>query len=364
MKLNSIELSTFRNIQSAFVELHPGTNVLLGENAQGKTNLIESVYLLACGKSFRTSRYREMISHEKKLARVLGNISGEKLPFELSIMLDEKEGKKIEKNSVPIHKLSDFLGLFRVVLFCPEHLSLIKDGPGKRRSFIDAAICQLRPYYASLLNEFNKIEAQRAALLKQSARKEIPRSLFSVWEERLAETSVKIACIRADYIKELIRFAPFHFESISSGKEKMTISYQSDVFSPDLSREEMKEKYCRMLEASFETDQKYGFTGKGVHRDDLTLLIDSHPARGFASQGQQRSAVLALKLAEGEISKFMTAKDPVFLLDDVLSELDENRRRYVTSGIAGKQVILTGTDLENHSFADRVIRVNGGVFSR
>ncbi len=364
MKCNSIELRNFRNIKSALVEFHPGTNVLLGANAQGKTNLIESIYLLACGKSFRTPRYRDLICHEQSQARVVGNISGEQLPFELSFVLDEKEGKKIFKNEIPIHKLSDFLGLFRVVLFCPEHLSLVKEGPGKRRSFIDAAICQLRPYYASLLNECNKTEAQRAALLKQSTKKEISKSLFSVWDERLAAVSVKIACIRADYVKQLQIHAPVHFERISSGKEALSLSYQSDVFVPDLTREEMETRYRNLLAASFETDQKYGFTGKGVHRDDLLLSINSHPAKGFASQGQQRSAVLSLKLAEGEISKWMTGKDPVYLLDDVLSELDETRRNYVTSGLSGKQVILTGTDLAEQNFADRVLTVNEGVFSR
>lgn len=364
MILDSISVSDFRNIESATVTFSPKENVLVGENAQGKTNLIEAIYLLACGKSFRVSKYRELIAHGAQNAVVTVRVSGEKAPFELKMVLDRKNGKSILKNGIRLSKLSEFLGSFRVVLFCPEHLGLIKDGPGKRRSFIDSAICQIRPYYASLLNEFNQIEAQRAALLKQSVKKSVPRELFFVWEERLAEVSVKIASLRGDYIKELTKRAPEHFSRISGGKDQLTLRYVSDVAKKDLGREEMKKQYLAELEAGFETDQKYGFTQKGIHRDDLEIVVNDYAARGFASQGQQRSAVLALKLAEGEISRDMTGQEPVYLLDDVLSELDENRRNYITSGLAGKQVILTGTDEEDFSFVETRYRVREGSFSQ
>ncbi len=364
MILDHIAVKNWRNIESASVEFSSGSNVLLGENAQGKTNLVEAIYLLACGKSFRSSRYRDLVCHGKEKAEAVISVSGEGLPFELKMVLDQKEGKAIYKNGVKLQKLSEFLGLFRVVLFCPEHLSLIKDGPGKRRSFIDSAICQLRPYYASLLNEFNKIEAQRAHLLKQSTRQKVDEALFEIWNERLSQVSVKIACLRADYIGELQKTAPRHYENISGGRESLSLFYESDVYQPDKSREEMEEDYKKVLKQSFFSDQKYGFTQKGVHRDDLELKINSFSARTFASQGQQRSAVLSLKLAEGEISFHQTGQDPIYLLDDVLSELDENRRGYITGGLKGKQVILTGTDEEDFSFVDRVIRVKGGCFSR
>lgn len=364
MKLEHISLQSFRNIDSASVEFSDGSNVLVGENAQGKTNLIEAIYLLAQGKSFRVSRFWEMIAHGAEKAVVTLQISGEGLPFELKMILSKKEGKFIYKNGIRLQKLSEFLGLFRVVLFCPEHLGLIKDGPGKRRSFMDAAICQLRPYFASLLNECRQIENQRAALLKMAGKTKIPREQFLIWEERLAEVSVKIACLRADYIKALQEKAPVHFSKISSGKEQLSLFYQSDVYKEGKSREEMKQDYLNLLEEHFISDQKYGFTQKGIHRDDLEFQIDSYPARHFASQGQQRSCVLALKLAEGEISKEMTGKDPVYLLDDVLSELDETRRSYITSGLAGKQVILSGTDEEDFFFTDKKIRVKKGTFTR
>ena len=189
-------------------------------------------------------------------------------------------------------------------------------------------------------------------------------ALFEVWNERLSQVSVKIACLRADYIKELGCFAPRHYENISGGKEQLSLSYESDVYHSEMTREEMEEAYKKVLKQSFLSDQKYGFTQKGIHRDDLELKIDSFSARTFASQGQQRSVVLSLKLAEGEISFRQTGQDPIYLLDDVLSELDENRRQYITGGLKGKQVILTGTDEEDFSFVDRVIRVKGGCFSR
>ena len=362
MKLDHIEVNNFRNISSASLSLVPGSCVLVGNNAQGKTNLMEAIYLMACGKSFRVKGYRDLIRHEEKNASVTISVHGEGLPFQLKMILDAAEGKSIYKNGVKLEKLSEFLGLFRVVLFCPEHLSLIKDGPGKRRSFIDSAICQLRPYYASLLNEFNKLEAQRAALLKQRSKKVFDNAMFDVWNERLAAISVKIACIRADYIENLIRYAPAHFEKISGGADRMELKYVSDVYRKGQSREELEKQYLKMLENNLESDVRYGYTAKGVHRDDLEILINSFTAKGIASQGQQRSAVLALKLAEGEISKEMTGKDPVYLLDDVLSELDETRREYITQGLVGKQVILSGTDEELFSFIDQKVKVSGGEF--
>ncbi len=364
MQIDRIEVSHFRNIDYACVEFHKGSNVLIGENAQGKTNLLEAVYLMACGKSFRVKKFPELIQHGEKTATVSIWVSGEGLPFELKTVLDAKEGKAIYRNGVKIEKLSEFLGLFRVVLFCPEHLSLIKDGPAKRRSFLDSAICQLRPYYASLLNECRKVEAQRAALLKALQKKPVSPELIRVWNERLAQVSVNIACLRADYIHFLQKKAPLHFENISGGKDVIVLQYDSDVYVKGETREEMTARYLKTLEESLETDRRLGFTGKGVHRDDLTVMINSYSARSFASQGQQRSAVLALKLAEGEISREMTGQEPVYLLDDVLSELDEERRRYITGGLKGKQVILSGTDREPFSFTDKQITVKEGEFSQ
>ncbi len=364
MRLDHIALCDFRNISAAQIDFSPESNVLLGENAQGKTNLVEAIYLLACGKSFRVPRLTDMIAHGKKRAQVIIEISGEGLPFQLKMQLDEKEGKSIYKNGVRLTRLSDFLGLFRVVLFCPEHLSLVKDGPGKRRSFVDGAICQLRPYYASLLNECNKIESQRAALLKQSQKTEVSQDFFRVWEERLAQVSAKIASIRANYIHHLSEMAPRHFFHISGEKEKLSIRYVSDVYREGKSQEEMAREYQKTLLESFSQDQKYGSTQKGIHRDEVEFLVNGFPARTFASQGQQRSVVLSLKLAEGEISKEMTGQDPVYLLDDVLSELDEHRRKYITSGLVGKQVILTGTDPENFTFVKNRILVENGAFFR
>ena len=362
MKLDHIEVTNFRNIASASLSFSPGSCVLVGKNAQGKTNLMEAIYLMACGKSFRVRSYRELIRHGEKTASVTVDLCGEGLPFQLKMVLDGTEGKAIFKNGVKLEKLSEFLGLVRVVLFCPEHLSLIKDGPGKRRSFIDGATCQLRPYYASLLNEFNRLEGQRAALLKQRSKKVFDDALFDVWNERLAAVSVKIACIRADYIEKLIEFAPVHFHNISAGADELKLKYVSDVYQRGLTREQMEEKYLLLLKHNLESDIRYGYTAKGVHRDDLDIEINGFEAKGIASQGQQRSAVLALKLAEGEISKEMTGNDPIYLLDDVLSELDEVRRGYITRGLVGKQVILSGTDERDFSFVDQKISVAKGAF--
>ena len=189
--------------------------------------------------------------------------------------------------------------------------------------------------------------------MKISQTKKIGPEQFDVWNERLSLVSAKIASLRADYIEHLKKSAPEHFYRISSEKETLKLSYESDVYKSGLSTEEMAEKYKLNLEKSFEADRKYGFTQKGIHRDDLSILIDSFSARTFSSQGQQRSAVLSLKLAEGEVSAAMTGRPPVYLLDDVLSELDENRRNYITGGLLGKQVILSGTDEEDFLFVNK-----------
>ena len=250
-----------------------------------------------------------------------------------------------------------------MVLFCPEHLSLVKDGPGRRRSFMDSAICQLKPFFASLLNEFYKTEAQRSAVLKAGQKRPLDRDLLSVWDERLASVSVKIASFRAEYARELARLAPGEYARISGGRETFALKYQSAVYRPGESPEEMAERYRKLLEENLPVDIRYGYTVRGIHHDDLVFTLNSFPARIFASQGQQRSAVLALKLAEGTISREMGGEDPVYLLDDVLSELDKSRRRILTSDLSERQVLLTGTDEKEFSFVDHVIRVSDGCFN-
>ena len=358
MELNSIRLLGFRNVEDQSVDFDPGVNALIGENAQGKTNLLEAIYLLACGKSFRVPRAREMIRHKEDHAEIRAVISGDSLPFSLTYRLTQKKGREIYKNGVRLEKVSEFLGLFRVVLFCPEHLYLIKSGPSQRRSFLDAAICQIRPYYASVLAECNKIELHRAALLKQMQEKPFAAAedYLQVWDEKLAKASVKVAFLRNEYVTLLKEAAPPHFSAISGGSEKLSIHYESDVFEKETSPEEME------LIDSREADRKYGFTQKGVQRDDLFFLVNGYAARTFSSQGQQRSLVLALKLAEGEISREQTGAAPVYLLDDVLSELDEKRRKYITGGLSGKQVILTGTEEKDLAFSPHRIIVSNGEF--
>ena len=362
MELEQVTLHDFRNVRDAHLTFAPGTNVLVGANGQGKTNLLEAVYLFACGKSFRAAKNPDLVRHGAAFCdnRVIAS-SGE--PFELRMRLRRPGGREILKNGVKLEKLSQFLGTFRVVLFCPEHLSLVKDGPARRRSFMDSAICQLKPFYASLLNEFYKTEAQRSAVLKAGQRRAPDREILAVWDERLAAVSVKIALFRAEYVENLVRLAPAEYARIAGGAEVLSLKYQSAVYQPDMAPEEMEQRYRKLLEENLPVDLKYGYTVRGVQHDDVALTLNGFPARIFASQGQQRSAVLALKLAEGIISRESGGQAPVYLLDDVLSELDESRRRIITEDLKDRQVILTGTDLRDFSFVDHVIRVESGEFN-
>ena len=363
MELERIDLKDFRNVAEAGVEFSPGTNVLVGQNAQGKTNLLEAVYLFACGKSFRAVKNADLVRHGQDLCDNRVQVSSENRPFEIRMRLMRQGGREILKNGVKLEKISQFLGSFRVVLFCPEHLSLVKDGPGRRRSFMDSAICQLRPFYASLLNEFFKTEAQRSAVLKAAQKRRLDRDLLAVWDQRLAAVSVKIAAFRAEYARDLERLAPGEYGRISGEREKFSLRYVSSVWRDGAETGEMEEAYRRLLEENLATDVKYGYTVRGVHHDDLGFFLDGFSARAFSSQGQQRSVVLALKLAEGQISRERGGEAPVYLLDDVLSELDEGRRQYITAGLKDKQAILTGTDEKEFGFVDRVIRVEKGRFT-
>ncbi len=363
MELEQISVHRFRNIREASLTFAPGTNVLVGPNGQGKTNLLEAIYLFACGKSFRPVKNPDLVCHGQEMSdnRIIARAGGD--PFELRMRLRRRGGREVLKNGVKLEKLSQFLGSFRVVLFCPEHLSLVKDGPGRRRSFMDSAICQLKPFYASLLNEFLKTEAQRSAVLKAARSRPVDRALLSVWDERLAAVSVKIAVFRAEYARELTRLAPGEYEKISGGKEALSLKYQSAVYRPEESQEEMAQAYRAVLEENLASDIKSGYTVKGIHHDDLLLSLSGYPARLFASQGQQRSAVLALKLAEGVVSRESGGQEPVYLLDDVLSELDEERRRIITEEMKDRQVILTGTDEKDFAFVDQLFRVRDGFFT-
>ncbi len=344
MICKSIKYTDFRNIESAELEFSPTTTILCGKNAQGKTNMLEGVYLFAQGKSHRAGRESELIRFGADVARLEMVYESGGREQKLSMVLDGKR-KMCMKNGVKLDKLSEMIGNFRAVMFCPEHLSIVKGGPSERRAFLDVAISQLRPVYLKTLQRYNGILMQRNALLK-SAKGTGSVPAIDAWSEQLAEYSAYIAKTRHEYTEKLSRLAGELYADMTSGAEALELHYRSTsrLGGNYTDTAKMKEVYLRQLTENIEREIFLGSTQYGVHKDDVEIILNGKEARFFASQGQQRSIVLSMKLAEGEYSKNETGEYPVLLLDDILSELDPSRRSYVISGIRERQVIITSCD--------------------
>jgi DNA replication and repair protein RecF len=369
MQCNRIRVRNFRNIEEADVTFHEGVNVLFGNNAQGKTNLLEAIYFSALGKSFRKKVSQEdLIRFGCDEAEISLDFSDSIRRQNLTSSLTRGKQRRVTLNRIRLEKLSEALGAFRTVLFCPEHLSIVKGGPEERRSFLDVAISQLRPVYTKALQRYNQIKDDRNRLLKTAL---YDRSAFdatiSVWSEQLAAEGAQIARLRSWYVRELNERVKVCFAEMTDGAEIPELRYQG---SAGLSAEDyervapVEARYRELLSGSLEREIQLGSTQYGPHKDELAILLDGKPAY-FGSQGQCRSLALAMKLAEGEICRKESGECPVYLLDDVVSELDPIRRAYLFREIRGKQVIITSCerlDGEELCAAANKIRVEKGSY--
>ncbi len=361
MFCNQIKVTNFRNISEATVNFSDGVNLLVGMNAQGKTNLLEAIYISSIGKSFRAMRDAELVRFGADFASVeLAFTDERKQKIEMKYVPGRRRTVLINGNKAP--KLSDFVGRFQCVLFCPEHLSLVKGAPAVRRAFLDDAIAQLRPMYTVALEKYERILKQRNSLLKSALE---DRATFDAtigfWSEQLAHEAAILSRLRESYVKQAEAFMQKCFSEMTGEVPTLIYKGSSEQESyQDLSV--TKENYMRLLSENPEREIFAGTTLYGIHKDDMEIELGGRSARAYASQGQQRSLALALKLAEGEIVKKESGSYPVFLLDDVLSELDEKRRAYLIEEIKGKQVIMTTCEMSGDNSA-RVIRVENGVFT-
>ena len=366
MLCRKISVENFRNISSASVSFSEGTNILIGDNAQGKTNLLEAIYMTALGKSFRGGD-KDIIQFDKEFCNIKNNYSDKNRDMEINMRLfSDRRAKIVEQNNIKIARTSDMVGGFKVVLFCPEHLSIIKDGPSIRRSFLDVAISQIRPMYLKALQRYQNILKQRNSLIKNAEEeRESFNSMIELFSEQLAEVAAIITTYRVKYIERLRRYVDLCFCDMMGDREIPTVGY---IASCKLSEEECyntekcKEAYLSLYSSHYDREIGAGATLWGIHKDDIDIYINGNSARFFASQGQQRSLSLALKLAEGEIIKEECGEYPVFLFDDVLSELDAGRREYLLSNIKDKQVIMTCCE-KGDIVSDKLIHVKGGVFN-
>lgn len=363
MRAEKLKLINFRNNKYSELEFTEGVNVIYGENAAGKTNILESIFYFASGKSFRNCKDRELIRFGEDGAAAEIVFSDSRKSTSLSVKIYKNRRREFFRNGNAATKLSEYLGAFRGVIFTPDHLSLVKGQPENRRRFIDLAICQSYPRYVSYLNEYNRVLAQKNALLKKEADNSYKYDMISVYNERLALSSAAISFNRRRFLKQLEEDANLQQQEISDGKEKMRLKYNGCFEDEPTTAEETRLAMLEYLNTKAETEILRGLSLFGVHKDDFTVYLNEKNARFFASQGQQRSAVLSLKLAEGEMSRRITGEYPVFLFDDILSELDDGRRGIILKKTRDRQVIITGCEKEYFSALDvqNRIKVDKGM---
>lgn len=355
MIIKSLELENFRNYDTLSMEFDSGTNILYGDNAQGKTNILEAIYLSATTKSHKGSRDKDIVNFAADEAHIRTYVIKDGLENRVDMHLRKSKSKGIAINGQKIKKAADLLGLLNVVFFSPEDLSIIKNGPAERRRFVDMELCQLDSFYLYNLNNYNKIVNQRNKLLKELfIRPELRDTLF-IWDSQLVSYGSKVIERRKTFVSQLNEIIYGIHMKLSGGREELQIVYEPDV---------LMEDFEKKLEGCRERDIKTKQTSIGPHRDDFSFLAGDIDIRKFGSQGQQRTAALSLKLAEIELVKKITKDVPLLLLDDVLSELDSSRQNYLLSSIHDIQTIITCTGLDefvrNRFQLDRVFEVRNG----
>ncbi len=362
MIVQSLSLADFRNYGLQTIEFSRGVNIFYGDNAQGKTNILEAIYLCSTNKSYRGSRDRDMIRFGCEEAHL--KLIGEKreIPYRIDMHLKKNKSKGIAVNSVPIRKASELLGLLHVVFFSPEDLQLIKNGPSERRRFLDMELCQLDKIYMQQLAGYNRCLVQRNTLLKEAGIRPDSLATLDVWDKQLCECGRQVIRRRAQFVQEIAPYIRDIHKRLSGEREELDISYEPNV------EENMFEP---VLEKNRDRDLRMKQTMTGPHRDDIRFLVKRQGSdqttdiRTFGSQGQQRTAALSVKMAEIELVKQKTGDTPVLLLDDVLSELDSSRQTYLLDGIRDIQTMITCTgldDLVSHRFhMDRIFRVENGI---
>ena len=347
MKVIAIKFENYRNLKNDIIQPCEGVNIIYGDNAQGKTNLLEAIWLFCGGHSFRASKDSEIIRWEENFARLEMRFFGQEREQTAKLLFNGSK-KQLEINGVEKKSAAALIEKFCAVVFSPEHLNLIKRGPSQRRKFIDSAICREKLQNAVILSKFNRVLVQRNSLLKDIYRRPSLEDTLSVWDEPLVLNGAMLIKKRMDYVEMLSQRAKSYHDGISKNSENLEIKYISSIDAEmSDSSEEIAEKFRKKLIDNKKDDIRTGVTNFGPHRDDIEILINGKNARAFGSQGQQRSAVLSLKLAEASVLKERMGEEPVILLDDVLSELDSKRQDFLLNELKDCQVFITCCEKSN-----------------
>ena len=356
MFIESIELLNYRNYKQLHMDFHSGTNVLYGDNAQGKTNILEAVYVCSTTKSHKGSKDKEIVRFGEEESHIKMTVRRDGIPYRIDMHLKKNRTKGVAVNGVPIKKASELFGIVNVIFFSPEDLNIIKNGPAERRRFLDLELCQLNKVYVYDLVQYNRVVVQRNKLLKEMDSDPSLKETLNIWDTQLVRFGSELIRLRTRFVEELnelIREIHFH---LSGEREELEIRYEPNV-TPETFEEELSRNRNQEL--------RQRLTLTGPHRDDLNFIVNGADIRKFGSQGQQRTAALSLKLSEIELVK-RTVKDyPVLLLDDVLSELDGKRQEHLLSEISHIQTLITCTGLDefvNSRFQmDKIFKIVEGT---
>ena len=357
--VKQIELHKFRNYDTLSLSLHDKINILYGDNAQGKTNILEAIYLCGTTKSHKGSKDREIIQIGQNEAHIRMHIEKNQIPHRIDMHLKKNKAKGVAIDGIPIKKSSELFGLVHLVFFSPEDLSMIKNGPSERRRFLDLELCQLNKLYVHHLSNYNKVLNQRNNLLKQIGLKRELLDTIEIWDNKLLEYGEQLILFRKQFVEELNELLPAIHNKLSGGNELLHIHYEPNV--------EQNSFSFRLKEAR-ERDLVTKMTNYGPHRDDISFYVSESDLKKYGSQGQQRTAALSLKLAEIALVREKIKETPILLLDDVLSELDRKRQTQLLDSIENLQTIITCTGLEefvgdrekyNHIYrvADKTVRM-------
>ena len=345
MWIKKIKIYNFRNYKNEEINLEKNINIFYGKNAQGKTNIIEAIYLCGLGKSFRTNKDKEMIKLNENNSFV--EVEYEKSDRDGKIKIELENKKNIYLNNIKLKKLSELLGNLNVVIFTPDDINILKGGPENRRRFLNIMISQLRPNYLNVLNLYKKTIEERNNYLRLIKEENKSEELLDIWDEKLAEYAEKIVNYRKEFINKISNKIVEIHKSITNNNEEIKIEYLTDC--------EKKENYLNLLKQRRKLDIIKGFTTKGIHRDDFVIYINDNQVNVYGSQGQNRTVMLSLKLSELQIIYDEIGEYPILLLDDFMSELDKERRKNFLENIKNNQVIITCTEklnLENLNYLE------------
>ncbi len=355
MIIESMELQHYRNYPALQISFDPGTNIFYGDNAQGKTNALEAVYVCCTTKSHRVSRDKDLIRFGQEEAHIKLEVKKDNVSYRIDMHLKKNKPKGIAVNGIPIRKASELFGIANVVFFSPEDLNIIKNGPSERRRFLDLELCQVNKLYVHNLVNYNKILMQRNKCLKDLSFRPEYESTLEIWDEQLIRYGLPLMEYRKQFIDQLNRLIEVVHGKLTGKKEHLVLSYEPNV---------QPEEFSAVLVKNRESDKKQKTTLSGPHRDDMSFFINQIDIRKFGSQGQQRSAALSLKLSEIELVRELIHDYPILLLDDVLSELDRGRQNHLLNSINHIQTMITCTGLDDfigHRFPlNRIFKVTGG----